>query len=174
MLATALLLCRVAPARAQTNVTFPDPNLEAAVRRTLGKPTGALTTADLSALTSLFADWQQITNLSGLEYATNLATLALPHNALNDVSPLAGLGNLLYLNLQGNNLGDAHPLVGLSQLQSLNISVNSVQDVAPLLALTNLTSLSIGYNPLANCPVLAGLVSLTQLSLNRHCRTWLR
>ncbi len=167
MPAMALLLCSGAPARAQSNVTFPDPNLEAAVRRTLGKSLGTLTTADLSTLTSLYADWQQITNLSGLECATNLATLSLPNNALSDLSPLAGLGNLLFLNLQGNHLGDAHSLASLSQLQSLNLSVNSVQDVAPLLALTNLTSLNIGYNPLANCPALAGLVNLTQLSLDR-------
>ena len=167
MLATALLMCCVAPGRAQINVTFPDPNLEAALRSALGIPTAPLTSDNLRTLTTFYAEWRQITNLSGLEYATNLTTLSLPDNALSDVSPLAGLGNLLYLNLQGNHVGDAHSLASLSQLQSLNLSVNSVQDPAPLLVLTNLTSLNIGYNPLANCPVLAGLVNLIQLSLNR-------
>ena len=32
VLATALLLCGVMPARAQSNVTIPDPNLEAGAR----------------------------------------------------------------------------------------------------------------------------------------------
>jgi hypothetical protein len=68
-LAIAMLLCCAGPARAQTNVTFPDPNLEAAVRSALGKPTGALTPADLGTLTTLYADWRQITNLTGLEYS---------------------------------------------------------------------------------------------------------
>ena len=166
-LAAAALLFSAASARAQTEVSFTDPNLEAAVRLALGKPAGTLTTDDLSALTMLFAARQQITNLSGLEYATNLTTLSLPDNALTDASVLAGLGNLLSIDLQGNHLGDVHSLAGLSQLQTLDISDNAVQDAAPLLALTNLTSLNIGYNPLANCPVLAGLVNLTQLSLNQ-------
>src|ERR1035441_7325410 len=59
-LAIAMLLCCAGPARAQTNVTFPDPNLEAAVRSALGKPTGALTPADLGTLTTERKQTKQI------------------------------------------------------------------------------------------------------------------
>ena len=64
-------------ARAQVNVTFTDPDLEAAVRSTLGVPTGPLTAEELGKLTALYAGLPVITNLSGLEYATNLQTLSL-------------------------------------------------------------------------------------------------
>ena len=80
-----------APARAQTYVTFPDPNLEAVVRGALNIPAGPLTAEDLQTLIYLYAGGAQITNLSGLEYATNLMTLTLQYNAVSDVSPLAGL-----------------------------------------------------------------------------------
>jgi Leucine-rich repeat (LRR) protein len=116
MLAVAALLFSAGPTCAQTDVSFTDPNLEAAVRLALGKPTGTLTTVDLSALTILYAAGQQITNLSGLEYATNLTTLSLPDNALTDASVLAELGNLLSMDLQGNHLGDVHSLAGLSPM----------------------------------------------------------
>ncbi len=51
-LAVAMLLCCAGPAGVQTNITFPDPKLEAAVRSALGKPTGALTASDLGTRTS--------------------------------------------------------------------------------------------------------------------------
>jgi hypothetical protein len=70
-LVVALLLCPAGRARAQTSVTFADPNLEVAVRGTLGKPTGPLTADDLQGLIYFYAGSMQITNLSGLEYATN-------------------------------------------------------------------------------------------------------
>lgn len=122
-----------------------------------------MTTDDLTALTILYAAGQQISNLSGLEYATNLTTLSLPDNAITDASVLAGLGNLLSIDLQGNHLGDAHSLAGLSQLQTLNISDNAVQDAAPLLALTNLGVLMISGNPLTNAAAMGGLTNLTTL-----------
>jgi internalin A len=167
VLAMSLLLCSIGRVRGQTYVDFPDPNLEAAVRNTLGIPTGPLTASDVRALTYLYAGRMQITNLSGLEYATNLTTLSLPYNALSDVSMVARLGNLLYLNLQHNDLGDVQALAGLSHLLSLDCSMNVVRDAAPLLALTNLTSLAIGHNPLTNSPVVAGLVSLGHLYMDQ-------
>jgi internalin A len=165
-LAVTLFLFCAGPAQAQTFVTFPDPNLEAVVRSTLGIQSRPLTPDDLRALTYLYAGWMQITDLSGLEYATNLTTLSLQYNALNGLNVLAGLESLRYLSLDHNGLGDLRSLAGLSNLLSLDISANAVQDAAPLLALTNLASLDIGFNPLTNCPLVSGLTNLTYLSLD--------
>ena len=53
-------------------VHFPDPNLEAAVRGALGKPTGDVTDEDVAGLTSLAARYRDIRDLTGLEYATDV------------------------------------------------------------------------------------------------------
>ncbi|GAI41344.1 unnamed protein product, partial [marine sediment metagenome] len=54
-------------------VTFPDENLEAAIRDALGKPVGEeITAAELAKLTTLKAESSGIIDLSGLEYCTNL------------------------------------------------------------------------------------------------------
>jgi len=56
-------------------VTFPDPNLEAAVREAIGKPTGPIYRSDLEDLTGLRAGDRNIVDLTGLEHATNLTWL---------------------------------------------------------------------------------------------------
>ena len=53
-------------------VAFSDPHLESAVRAALSKPSGDITNADLTALTSLDATSQDIADLGGLQYATRL------------------------------------------------------------------------------------------------------
>lgn len=52
-------------------VTFPDPALEAAVRDALGLPTGDNTSDHMAGLYMLIARGCDLTDLSGLEYATN-------------------------------------------------------------------------------------------------------
>jgi len=153
--------------RAQTNVSFPDPNLEAAVRSALGVPTGPLTSDELGTLTSLYASWRQITNLSGLEYATNLTTLNLSYNSVSGVSLLAGLGHLHYLNLQGNPLGDAKALAGLTNLTTLYASSCSLSNMAFVAGLTQLVTLDLDANQIADLAPVLGLNSLQYLSLNQ-------
>jgi Leucine-rich repeat (LRR) protein len=165
LLAASILVCGLSPGYAQTSVSFPDPKLDAAVRGTLGKPSGPLTTDDLKGLTYLYATGQQITNLSGLEYATNLVSVTLSFNLIKDVGPLSSLPNLTSLELQSNPLSSVNSLTGLTKLVTLNIGFNGIHDASPLLALTNLTKLDISFNPLTDCTVLGGMVSLTNLAL---------
>src|SRR5215468_6822894 len=73
---TLVLGCFMTSALAQT-VSIPDAGLDAAIRATLAKPTGPLTVQDLLSLTNLDASHHSITNLAGLEFATNLLSLNL-------------------------------------------------------------------------------------------------
>ena len=57
-------------------ITFPDSNLEAAIRAAIGKPEGSILPSDLEGLTSLDASERGITDLTGLEYCTNLTELS--------------------------------------------------------------------------------------------------
>src|SRR5206468_1998512 len=61
---------------AQT-VNIPDPELQAAVRAALAKPTGDITEADMESLTTLFAEGLGTRNFEGIGAAKNLTALTL-------------------------------------------------------------------------------------------------
>ena len=160
------------------SVDFPDPNLRAAIATALGKPSGAtITAADMETLTALFAPNANITDLTGLEYATNLSTLDIGakfveaegrivnSNSVSDISPLAGLNNLTFLLLVDNSITDISPLVGLNNLTTLSVWGNSISDILPLAGLNNLTELYLGKNSISDVSPLAGLNNLTELWL---------
>ena len=93
-------------------VEIPDPNLRTIIESNLGLITGAPITADeMVTLTHLDAENAAITDLTGLETATNLQHLNLIGNAVTDISPLTGLTNLKMLRLEGNAISDLSPLV---------------------------------------------------------------
>ena len=84
-------------------VNIPDPNLRAAIENELGKASGdPITASDMARLTDLFAPNANITDLTGLEAATNLTFLVLGSqfveaegrsinsNSVSDLSPLSG------------------------------------------------------------------------------------
>jgi Leucine-rich repeat (LRR) protein len=147
-------------------ITILDPRLEAAIRSTLGKPTGVLSSTDMLALTGLSAENDGITNLTGLEWAGNLKYLDLEFNQVSDLSPLAGLRALQALFLANNRLSSAGALAGLTNLTALAADNNSLHDVSWLAGLSRLTSLGLMFNPVGNSTAYAGLTNLTDLHLN--------
>jgi large repetitive protein len=172
-------------------VHFPDPNLEAAVRNAIGKPTGEILTTDLVGLTHLSASSSGIFDLTGLEFAhslealtlnvnsisdltplqglTGLTSLALGDNAISDLMPIQGLTGLTSLHLFGNSITDLTPLQGLSGLTGhLSLSRNSISDLAPLQGLTELSSMSLGDNAISDLTPLRGITALTWLSLDNN------
>lgn len=72
--------------------SFRDPGLKAAIEARLhvANPTPA----DMPKPGYLVANERAIADLTGLEYATNLATLNLSYNSISDRSALKGLVNL--------------------------------------------------------------------------------
>jgi hypothetical protein len=66
------MLFPISVAVAEEVVTFPAPNLEAAIREAIGKPTGAILQSDLVGLTTLNANTRSVTDLTGLEHCTSL------------------------------------------------------------------------------------------------------
>jgi internalin A len=112
-----------------------------------------------------------VTDLEGLQYATNLKTLEtrlywaslrdltpltnllkLEQLSLdvdyfeNNIRPLSGLINLKRLVLRSGNVGDISPLSGLVNLEYLDLSVNYIPDASPLSGLVNLEYLDLAYN----------------------------
>ena len=120
-------------------VDVPDPNLRAAIETTLGKASGTpITAAEMETLTFFRAIDANISDLTGLEYATNLTYLFLWNNAISDLTPLSDLTNLQFLDLQGNSVSDLSPVMGLTNLIFLGIRDNSVSELSPLVANTEL------------------------------------
>ena len=140
---------------------------------------GPITEEDMIQLTSLgegtFGDLitagKGISNLSGLEYATNLEKLLLPHNAIVDISPLAGLTNLRRLFLSNNTIVDISPLTRLTNLESLHLEYNAIVDIGPLAELTNLEFLYLFDNAIVDISPLTGLTNLEYLNLKNNAIT---
>ena len=126
------LSCWFSVANAQT-VQMPDTNLAAAVREALGlRPNAPITKQKLQKLTELYADYQEIENLTGLEHATQLEALDLSENLITDVSPLEELTNLKRLYLVLNGIQDVSPLEGLTNLEEFIIFGNPLDGIGPI------------------------------------------
>ena len=152
-----------------TGVNIPDPNLRAKIEDALGKASGdPISAAEMATLTSLTAQDASISNLTGLETATNLTTLKIGDNTISDISALAGLANLTELQLWDNKISDISAVAGLTQLTKLYLWGNSISDIAAASRLTNLTHLRLGENSISNISALAGLTNLTFLSVKEN------
>jgi internalin A len=146
-------------------VTFPDPNLEAAIRDAIGKPTGDIYQSDLDNLTSLDAGSRNIIDLTGLEHCTSLTWLSLWDNQISDISPLSSLTSLTWLDLYYNQISDISPLSSLTSLTGLSLWDNQISDISPLSSLTSLTWLSLWDNQISDISPVSSLTSLTGLDL---------
>ena len=162
-----LFICLTLPLSATGQVVdIPDPNLRAVIENALGKVSGAtITTADMATLTRLDANEAGISDLTGLEGATNLRNLHLWRNSVSDLSSLAGLTKLTGLYLGGSSASDLSPLVGLTNLESLFLDSNGISDLSPLAGLTKLTRLALSNNSVSDLSPLAGLTSLRWMRL---------
>ena len=152
-----------------TPVTIHDANLRAAIEAALGKASGeTITKGEMSTLVRLRAKDASISDLTGLEFATNLGDLRLYDNNLTDVSALAGLTKLETLGLDGNQITDIAALAGLTNLTELYLSGNQITDISALARLTNLTHLYLWNNQITDVSALAGLINLRNLHLRQN------
>lgn len=145
-----MLLSAIPVGAASAVVSLPDTELEDVVRDALDKSDGDITDADMATLNELDADDEEISDLSGLEYAVNLRELDLEDNQVSDLSPLANLTNLQDLDLEDNQVSNLSPLANLTNLQNLDLEDNQVSDLGPLANLTNLQDLDLEDNQVSN------------------------
>jgi len=153
------------PELVSEEVTFADPNLEAAVREAIAMWHGPIYAEDMERLNALNAEGRNISDLSGLEYATSLTELWLRDNQISDISALAGLTSLASLGLEYNQIGDISPLGGLTNLTRLGLGHNQISDISPLEGMTNLTFLGLWSNQISVISPLERLTNLIDLYL---------
>lgn len=170
-------------------VIINDANLEQAIRDAIGKPSGELTESDMAMLITLVANDDNISDLTGLEYAINLSMLSLRQNhisdlaplqnlqflttlfldnnyIISDIQPLANLTNLNYLGLSNNAVTDISAIQNASDLLSLTMNNNQVADISPLQDHFQLDYLLMGNNQVSDISVLHNLTSLSTLYLH--------
>ena len=190
LLLTATLLLSVTNTTAQVEeavevVSIPDANLAEAIREALGLPSGAAITSDAMLKLTELLTWGSVTDLTGLEYATNLTGLNLDNQPISNLSPIAGLIQLEWLGLSHTDVSDISPLASLSQLRSLDLGKfrsrdlgtgaseslrlsyghTDVSDISPLSALTQLERLFLGHTGISDISPLSALTQLKSLDL---------
>ena len=121
---------------ASRTVDIPDENLRAVIERYLGKESGdPITEAEMATLTEFYARSASISDLTGLEFATNLKSLNLQANLISDISALSCLHNLTRLDISDNLVSDLSALSGLTKLESLDPRANLISDAIHILIL---------------------------------------
>ena len=170
----ALVLCAMLflifpPTASAQTVNIPDANLRAAVAEALGKAPNARITADeMATLTRLEAHNGNISDLTGLEFATELQVIRCNNNLISNLSPLAGLIRLSMIELGRNAIRDLSPITGLINLNHLHIGHNLISDLSPLEGLINLQHLGISDNIIYDLSPLAGLMKLNSIGMSRN------
>ena len=157
------------PIDTSPEVSIPDANLRAAVRSALGLTEGdTLTQQKMMRLTTLNATSKQISDLTGLAYATNLWKVDLQSNQISDLSPVKDLTRLTVLHLQRNQISDITSLTDLTNLTDLRLQVNQISDITALQNLTNLKDLHVWENQISDLTPLQNLTSLKSLVLSHN------
>ena len=171
-------------------VSIPDPLLRNAIHSHLNlAPHETITQLNILNLWRLqIWDIENIKDLTGLEYASNLFHLWIDTRQVQDITPLtelknlgklsifctqaqipplAELENLRALSLGGAQILDISPLTQLKNLYKLTLAWNrSIQDITSLTQLKNLTHLGILGNPISDFTPLTEMTQLRWLNLN--------
>lgn len=127
-------------------VVFADEDLKNAIANQLKIQHRDIYTDDMEKLTDLDASYSDISDLTGLEYAVNLANLMLYGNQIENLSPLANLMNLVSLDLDQNLITSLDDLKNLQNLETLFLSFNQIEDIRVLNELPNLSYVTLVGN----------------------------
>ena len=147
-------------------VIIPDSNLRAKIGAALGKGSDdPISPSEIATLTLLFAQDAGISNLTGLEGATNLTRLILGDNSISDISEVSSLTHLTELRLNGNDISDISAVSGLTDLTTLDLDNNNISDISAVSGLTHLTRLNLANNNISDISAVSGLTDLTSLNL---------
>lgn len=151
---------------AEDPVPFVDQHLKTAVEDALwiSDPTPT----DMLGLTVLTCIDAGITDLTGLEYATNLQKLNLRMNHISDLSALSALVNLQTLNLSKNEISDLSGLSNLAGLRELDIHLNRLSDISHLSGLSSLERLILRWNQVSDISALSHTTNLRWLTLQEN------
>ncbi|MBC2249361.1 LapB repeat-containing protein [Listeria sp. FSL L7-0123] len=161
----------VADDASQDIVNVPDAELKSQLNYAMGgAATADITKAQILGLESISLSGS-ITDLTGLEAATNLKTLTINSKTITNYEPIAELPNLDTLWIENSDLTPSllPDLNGLTNLTTLSLLGNKLDNSAysKIKNLPNLANLNLSKNPgLTNISELQSLVNLTTLNVS--------
>ena len=151
------------------SIDIPDKALCTAIERELGKAAGSsISATKMTTLTHLGAGDADISDLTGLEHATNLRGLYLWGNKIERLDPLEKLTKLEELGVEGSLISNIEPLRDLTQLVRLRLNDNRISNIQPLRYLINLENLGLHGNDISDLSVLEQLTRLKDLEVDIH------
>ncbi|HEM1574378.1 TPA: InlB B-repeat-containing protein, partial [Listeria monocytogenes] len=124
--------------------------------------------ANLTDLYSLSLNYNQIEDISPLASLTSLHYFTAYVNQITDITPVANMTRLNSLKIGNNKITDLSPLANLSQLTWLEIGTNQISDINAVKDLTKLKMLNVGSNQISDISVLNNLSQLNSLFLNNN------
>ncbi|EET84475.1 leucine-rich repeat protein, partial [Clostridium carboxidivorans P7] len=98
-------------------IIFIDPQLDKAIRKTLDEEFGIIPFDNYKKVEILVAEGENINNLEGIQFLTNLKVLKLRNNNIKNIHRLRYLEKLEILDLTDNNISDITPLENLKKLR---------------------------------------------------------
>ena len=156
---------------------MPDEKLREVVHSKLGIVAGnPLTQAAMKFILLLDAKNSQISDITGLEYATNLKSLNLSGNQISNITPLGTwekLKGLKTLNLSNNQITVIASLEHFESLDVLYLNRNQITDITPLKTWLNAApfELRIDGNNIRDLSPLAKLTALRLLGISHNSYT---
>ena len=148
-------------------VNIPDPVLRRVLEGKFGKGSGDIITQDEMGNESFkifVASDKNISDLTGLEYATSLQYVYLEWNSISDLSPLSNLTGLEHLHLENNQISDISPLSNITALQSMHLEYNNLTSLDGLPDLSLTYALFFQYNQITNIKPLIDHTELTSVN----------
>lgn len=150
-------------------IEFKDEKFLTYIRESLNKMEGNITYGDIKGCQALVLDKEGYTDLSPLEYFTNLESLTIWGNGVvNDLSFLQNCHQLKDLILwECNSVNDINGLSYLDNLETLTMHFD-VYDISALSSLVNLKSLTITSSGLEDITPISNLVNLESLKIDAN------
>ena len=155
-------------------VHIPDPNLEQVIREALALPEAEeITSVEMEQLRELVATKRGVTDLTGLEYATNLRILLVSNTTITDLRPIENLTSLRTLgiwNIPPKDLNlDLQPLVKLVNLELLSLEGIGLSDISVLSNLISLRKLHLRHNLILDHSPVLSLPNLVEFWYDEVC-----
>ncbi|QIK63676.1 hypothetical protein G7068_11080 [Leucobacter viscericola] len=110
-------------------VQIPDPVLRAKIGIQLGT---TITRGTMRQLQSLSVSNSGITDLTGLEYASNLAIVDLSRNPITSIEPLRGLARMAQLDVSRTKISNIDAVSTMPKINYLQVNWTDVSDLTPV------------------------------------------
>ncbi|MBR5272986.1 MAG: PHB depolymerase family esterase [Clostridia bacterium] len=125
---------------------------------------GELSESEMAMIYGIDLSGLGITNISGLEYATNLKFVDLSNNALTSIDALASCAELQYVDVSDNKLTSIVALANATKIFILAADNNDITSISAVAGLENVVTLSFAGNEIKDISALQNMSSIRKVN----------